>query len=533
MSYNKETGLWEGFIYKIYNDVNDKVYIGQTIRTIEERWRQHKAASNDKEKYYYSIYNAIRKYGKNKFHIKEIEKICFNDKSSLCKELNEREIYWISYYNSYNNGYNQTTGGDNAPNKFTERSVDEYTLEGVKLNTYDSLIQAADATGFSRGDINSCCLKTKINRVGNRIFRYTEEQLTNEEIEWYKINYPKIYQYDFNGILLNTFDFIQDVVDYMQKIGINCDSTNISACCKGKYLSAYGFIWRKYPDDFITYKLPQSLKRIEQRDKINGNLICVYNSFSEIADKFGKTKISTINNCCNNHTHVACGYHWCYENEFDYSNLNNQHLKAINQFDIDGNFIKSFESITDAVKLLNLKSKSAVSTIGAVCNGKSKSAYGYVWRFVNDDYDKYNVDFKNNANCKKVFCYSKDGCLLKIYNSPKEASLDLNLCVTYIHKHCRGNTSAVRSKYILSYTELNNEDIKKRLTNKKRKSVNKYNKDNIFINTYTNINDLANELNVTTSSIISCCKGRCKTIKGYKLFYATDPNQPDKSKIIV
>ena len=41
MSFNKETGLYEGYIYKIVNDVNDKIYIGQTRRTVEERWNYH------------------------------------------------------------------------------------------------------------------------------------------------------------------------------------------------------------------------------------------------------------------------------------------------------------------------------------------------------------------------------------------------------------------------------------------------------------------------------------------------------------
>ena len=41
MSYNKETGMWEGFIYKITNDINDKVYIGQTTQTVEDRFKQH------------------------------------------------------------------------------------------------------------------------------------------------------------------------------------------------------------------------------------------------------------------------------------------------------------------------------------------------------------------------------------------------------------------------------------------------------------------------------------------------------------
>ena len=41
MSFNKETNMYEGFIYKIYNDVNSKIYIGQTTTSIKERWHGH------------------------------------------------------------------------------------------------------------------------------------------------------------------------------------------------------------------------------------------------------------------------------------------------------------------------------------------------------------------------------------------------------------------------------------------------------------------------------------------------------------
>ena len=43
--YNKETDMYEGYIYKISNNVNDKVYIGQTIETIEKRFKDHIYAS--------------------------------------------------------------------------------------------------------------------------------------------------------------------------------------------------------------------------------------------------------------------------------------------------------------------------------------------------------------------------------------------------------------------------------------------------------------------------------------------------------
>lgn len=93
-----------GYIYKITNKVNNKVYIGQTIKTVEKRFQQHKNNSN---KSYFSqivLYKAFNKYGIENFICEEIEEVP-NDL------LDKREIYWIDYYDSYFNGYNSTLGG--------------------------------------------------------------------------------------------------------------------------------------------------------------------------------------------------------------------------------------------------------------------------------------------------------------------------------------------------------------------------------------------------------------------------------------
>ena len=93
-----------GYIYKITNTLNDKVYIGQTIKTVQKRFTQHKNNSN---KEYFSqivLYKAFNKYGIENFICEEIEEVP-NDK------LDEREKYWIEYYDSYFNGYNSTLGG--------------------------------------------------------------------------------------------------------------------------------------------------------------------------------------------------------------------------------------------------------------------------------------------------------------------------------------------------------------------------------------------------------------------------------------
>ena len=75
-----------GFIYKISNNVNDKVYIGQTQRTLEERWNEH--LKNVKyNKIQTKLYLAIREIGIEHFSFEAIES-CDTE-----EELNQQEKY--------------------------------------------------------------------------------------------------------------------------------------------------------------------------------------------------------------------------------------------------------------------------------------------------------------------------------------------------------------------------------------------------------------------------------------------------------
>lgn len=89
----------KGFIYKVTNKVTGKSYIGQTRKSVEFRWRQHK---NSKDCYYF--HKAIQKYGEENFEVTTLEECDVED-------LDSKEIFYISKYNTFNNGYNMTTGG--------------------------------------------------------------------------------------------------------------------------------------------------------------------------------------------------------------------------------------------------------------------------------------------------------------------------------------------------------------------------------------------------------------------------------------
>lgn len=95
-----------GSIYIIRNTVNDKVYIGQTTMTVKERFSVHMKPSTAKKKRGYKLYSAVSKYGRDKFYVETLET---NIPLSL---INQKEIEYISKYDSYKNGYNSTKGGD-------------------------------------------------------------------------------------------------------------------------------------------------------------------------------------------------------------------------------------------------------------------------------------------------------------------------------------------------------------------------------------------------------------------------------------
>lgn len=92
-------------IYMIENILNGKFYIGKTVKTLQERFKQHircaKRGVNRK------LYDAMNHYGIDQFVIHVME-----DNIQSEDVLNEREIYWISKLNAIENGYNMAEGGD-------------------------------------------------------------------------------------------------------------------------------------------------------------------------------------------------------------------------------------------------------------------------------------------------------------------------------------------------------------------------------------------------------------------------------------
>ena len=132
------------FIYKITNIENNKVYIGQSCRPIQDRFRRHiNDAINGNLNTHFA--RAIRKYGPKSFVIELI------DTASTQEELNMKEWSWIRYYNSDIIGYNETDnilrcGGNTYQGKTEEEmNIIKEKIRQSKLgrnNPHSTMIKA-------------------------------------------------------------------------------------------------------------------------------------------------------------------------------------------------------------------------------------------------------------------------------------------------------------------------------------------------------------------------------------------------------
>lgn len=167
------------WIYKITNIQNNKVYIGQTIRPVEQRFQRHMtdAMHNILDTHFA---RAIRQYGPTNFSYLII------DTAQTQEELNQKEQYWIKYYNSVKEGYNETDaiekcGGNTYQSKTKEemevikekirqtkigsknpmaRKIKRINIETNEVEIFDTVISCAKACGIKNGKTS---ITTRLN----------------------------------------------------------------------------------------------------------------------------------------------------------------------------------------------------------------------------------------------------------------------------------------------------------------------------------------------------------------------------------
>lgn len=143
--------------------LNNKIYIGQTWKTIKQRFADHKRPSSKKCR---KLYNAFNKYERNNFKV-ELLTFC-----STQEAADYWEIYFIEKYNSINSGYNLQRGGskgkasDETKLKLSESHKGKKFTEEHKMKISKSNKGKKYSLGYKHTDIWK--KEASLRMIGNK-----------------------------------------------------------------------------------------------------------------------------------------------------------------------------------------------------------------------------------------------------------------------------------------------------------------------------------------------------------------------------
>ena len=261
-------------IYKI-NFSNGKVYIGQT-NDFTARRNQHLSDARKGEDY--KIYRAMRKYNTTKDDFEIIESNL--DSQDLA---NEREIYWIAFYDSYHNGYNSTPGGQHGSYCLGEKShfakLSEEDVINIRRIRYTKKYQRSEIWELYKEKIS----ESAFGKVWNyESWKHILPELNTEELKTFYKKLRKNAKGDKNGrskftneevYELRVLFYVEAVPfqELLEKYGKGVNRTSLQKLLYGKNYKEVAMPeksekWRKENK----HPLPEEIK--ELRDKYSSGI---------------------------------------------------------------------------------------------------------------------------------------------------------------------------------------------------------------------------------------------------------------------
>lgn len=195
---------------------------------------------------------------------------------------------------------------------------------------------------------------------------------------------------------------------------------------------------------------------------LDGEFIKEWRSANSTKQENGYGCTSQILNCCNHKAKSAYGFYWMFLDDYEQKGFkkemtfwNEPLKKAVNQYDLDGNLVRRFESIKEAAKELGCSD-------GEICHccqkkkGK-KTVYGYQWRYADDTEKVGKISVRGR---KKVHQYTLDEKFIKEYTSISQASDITGVHSSDIGKCCRSKQKTAGG-YIWRYVDEEGEEYGK------------------------------------------------------------------------
>ena len=247
----------ESGIYRIKNTANGKYYVGQS-EDIAKRWFHHRWELQNGKHINLHLQAAWDKYGEESFEFQVLE---------LCpvEELNDREKYWIFYFDALDNGYNILGGGcgqrgwtyseeakqrrGGARGKI--RRVVQFDLNLNPIKIWDTSYQAAKALGVESEGIRSCCQhRGGQRRIKDFFWAYEDDWLSGKVTkEYYNIkSYDKdspVCQFTKDNIFVKQWKSMREIEEIL---GIRTSYIWYACMKPERAATSHGYIWRLLSD---------------------------------------------------------------------------------------------------------------------------------------------------------------------------------------------------------------------------------------------------------------------------------------------
>ena len=228
-------------IYCIENIVTHKKYIGQSIN-IYYRWRKHKEALNSNTHDNSYLQNSWNKYGQENFSFYIVEQCG-------CDQLNEREIYYIEYYNTLDRkfGYNLKTGGQDCPTYYNDE-IKEKMRESIR-NSYNYNDLRRRRSEITRQYWENQENKNRILGKNNVMFgKHHTDETKNKISKTKKSKHYESWNKNHNIVFCAELNMEYPSASQAAK-ELHLDSGGILKTCRGERYTCGGYHWHFVNDN--------------------------------------------------------------------------------------------------------------------------------------------------------------------------------------------------------------------------------------------------------------------------------------------
>lgn len=339
-------------IYCIYKHTSPsgKSYIGFTGQTPENRWGMN-GSQYKRVKGHHKFAAAIKKYGWDNFTHEILEE------GLSFEEANQREIYYIALYDSFNNGYNATLGGGGT-----------LGIKGEKSPWYNRKHTEEEKYLIGCG------------RRGRKLSDDRKKELSEMQSR------KPVVCLSADGKFLAEYYNAQKAADELK-----IQSSQIRECCKHhrKIVHNYIFVYKDEYDCEKKYGYKRDSHNSKEIEKYDNqfNLIKTYNSISSCADdnEFNRSTLTKIlNSDTENREHsVVNGYIYIYKGNNIYkSNIKTRIIQEVVAPKKVGKFTKQLELIEVYGTAAEAIRRTGFTSIRCCLNGTQKETNGFIFKYI-------------------------------------------------------------------------------------------------------------------------------------------------------